>query len=69
MYYYPNLLGGNKTSGDLLHARGLRASPYKDLFARVEDEHIAMVHRRPSHWNLLSMSYVGKKIQHRLLAL
>merc|ERR1712180_178135 len=34
-------LGGNKTSGHLLHARGLRASPYKDLLARVEDEHIS----------------------------
>merc|ERR1719153_521314 len=45
-------LGGNKTSSHLLHARGLRASPYKDLLARVEDEDISMVHRRPSHWNL-----------------
>ena len=64
MYYFPNLLGGNKTSSHLLHARGLRASPYKDLFARVEDEDISMVHGRPSHWNLLSICYVGKKIQH-----
>merc|ERR1719150_999915 len=45
-------LGGNKTSSHLLHARGLRASPYKDLFARVEDEDISMFHGRPSHWNL-----------------